>query len=58
MVSWIVLMIEPGHYLDYRSMLYIFGHCIEIEAIRARIPNKQLKEKIENIVQKAKQIPL
>ena len=41
-------------YDDYKQNELI----VEMEAIRARIPNKQLKEKIKNIVQKAKQIPL
>jgi hypothetical protein len=41
-------------YDDYKQNELI----VEIEAIRARIPKKQFKEKIDNIVQKAKQIPL
>lgn len=41
-------------YDDYKQNELI----VEIEVIRARIPKKQFKEKIDNIVQKAKQIPL
>jgi predicted thioesterase len=45
-------MVDFDLYCNYKQNELI----VEIKAIRTRIPKKQFKEKIDNMVQKAKQI--